>query len=121
MYSIGEFSKLTQLSIDTLRFYEKEGLLFPERDSANRRCYSDHDLEWTAFIQRLKGTGMPLKTIKTYSDLRRTGETTYQERLDLLEAHVKTLDSSIAHLLENREKLVKKIAFYQQQTRSTKG
>lgn len=43
-YSIGEFAKLTDLGIHTLRYYELEGLITPERNSANRRCYSDKDL-----------------------------------------------------------------------------
>lgn len=38
-YSIGEFSKLTGLGIHTLRYYEHEGLIAPERNSGNRRCF----------------------------------------------------------------------------------
>ena len=50
-YSIGEFSKLTGLGIHTLRYYEQEGLIAPERNSSNRRCYSDKDLTWIEFIK----------------------------------------------------------------------
>ena len=66
-YSIGEFSKLTNLGIHTLRYYEHEGLIMPERNASNRRCYSDKDLTWIEFIKRLKDTGMPIKEIKHYS------------------------------------------------------
>ena len=69
-YSIGEFSKLTGLGIHTLRYYEQEGLIAPERNSGNRRCYSDKNLTWIAFIKRLKDTGMPIKEIKHYAELR---------------------------------------------------
>lgn len=68
-YSIGDFSKLTGLGIHTLRYYEHEGLIAPERNSGNRRCYSDKDLAWTYFIKRLKDTGMPIKEIKHYAKL----------------------------------------------------
>ncbi|MFC3931652.1 MerR family transcriptional regulator [Streptococcus dentapri] len=115
MYTIGEFSRLTELSIHTLRFYEKEELLEPRRDRINRRSYSEQDLAWVAFIKRLKNTGMSLKNIKIYSDLRKKGETTYRERLELLEEHTKNLDNKIASLLKNKENLAQKIAFYQEQ------
>ena len=69
-YSIGEFSKLTGLGIHTLRYYEQEGLIAPERNSGNRRCYYDKDLTWIEFIKRLKDTGMSIKEIKYYAELR---------------------------------------------------
>lgn len=43
-YSIGDFSKLTGLGIHTLRYYEQECLITPERNSSNRRRYSDKDI-----------------------------------------------------------------------------
>ncbi len=45
-YLIGEFAKITGFSIHTLRYYEKEHLIMPARNSSNRRCYSDKDIEW---------------------------------------------------------------------------
>ncbi|MGT2925440.1 MerR family transcriptional regulator [Streptococcus caviae] len=114
-YSIGEMSALTNLSIHTLRYYEKEGLLFPKRNDGNRRYYDENDYRWIQFIQRLKKVGMPIKDIKTYSDLRLQGDTTYYERLVLLESHLKLLDGNISELLENREKLIEKIAYYKEE------
>ncbi|MEZ3469440.1 MAG: MerR family transcriptional regulator, partial [Schaedlerella sp.] len=81
-YSIGEFSKLTGLGIHTLRYYEQEGLIAPERNSGNRRCYSDKDLTWIAFIKRLKDTGMPIKEIKHYAELRAAGDPTLSDRME---------------------------------------
>ena len=66
-YSIGEFSKLTGLGIHTLRYYEHENLIIPDRNSSNRRRYSDRDIAWIDFIKRLKDTGMPIKEIKRYA------------------------------------------------------
>ena len=69
-YSIGDFSKLTNLGVHTLRYYEHEHLITPKRDSSNRRCYTDKDLAWINFIKRLKNTGMSIKEIQHYAELR---------------------------------------------------
>lgn len=111
-YPIGEFSKLTGLGIHTLRYYEHEGLLAPERNSSNRRCYSDKDLIWIAFIKRLKDTGMPIKEIKHYAGLRAEGNPTLSERMEMLMQHRQALDEQIAQLQEHKIKLNEKIEFY---------
>lgn len=71
-YSIGEFSRVTGLGIHTLRYYEHENLVSPSRNSSDRRRYSEKDIAWIAFIKRLKATGMPIKEIKKYVQLRAT-------------------------------------------------
>lgn len=86
----------------------------PQRDGSNRRYYNESDYQWLLFILRLKAVGMPIKEIKHYSDLREKGESTYLERLILLEHHLQVLDNNIADLLDNREKLIEKIHFYQE-------
>lgn len=88
---IGEFSERTGISAYTLRYYEKKGLIRVARDSAGRRDYSEEDVEWVRFIQRLKDTGMLLKDIRRYSDLRYQGEGTRQERMELLIRHRKSV------------------------------
>lgn len=111
-YSIGDFSKLTHLGIHTLRYYEKEGLITPGRNSANRRCYSDKDAEWIQFIKRLKDTGMPIKEIQRYARLRREGDATLEERLELLICHRKTLEAQMIQMQGHMVKLDEKIMFY---------
>ena len=111
-YSIGEFSKLTGLGIHTLRYYEQEGLIAPERNSGNRRCYYDKDLTWVEFIKRLKDTGMPIKEIKHYAELRAAGNPTLSERMEMLVQHRQALNEQIAMLQEHKIKLDKKIEFY---------
>lgn len=111
-YSIGKISELTGLSIHTLRYYEAEGLLKPKRDEGNRRYYDDGDYKWIEFLLRLKAVDMPIKEIKRYSELREQGDSTFQERLSLLESHLRLLDNEIESKLVNRRKLVEKIEFY---------
>ena len=114
-YSIGEFSRLTNLSIHTLRYYEQEGLITPKRDSGNRRCYSDKDLEWIEFIKRLKATNMPLQEIQQYAKLRLAGDATQNARMELLQTHRQQLNAQIKTLQEHLQKLDEKILFYQQE------
>lgn len=114
-YSIGEFSKLTNLGIHTLRYYEQEGLITPGRNSSNRRCYSDKDLAWIEFIKRLKDTGMPIKEIQHYAKLRAAGDPTLCERMEMLTAHREALNEQIRQLQEHMAKLDDKIDFYRQE------
>lgn len=57
---------------------------------------------------------MPLKEIKHYSDLRREGNSTLEERMELLNHHTHRLDKEIKQLLEHRKKLTQKIIYYQE-------
>lgn len=121
-YSIGEFSRLTNLGIHTLRYYEHENLITPKRNSSNRRCYSDKDLAWIEFIKRLKDTGMPIKEIQRYAKLRAEGDSTLNERMEMLTVHRESLNEQIKILQEHMAKLDDKIDFYRQEIeRTSKG
>ena len=118
-YSIGEFSRLTNLGIHTLRYYEHENLIMPKRSSSNRRCYSDKDLAWIEFIKRLKDTGMPIKEIQRYAELRAEGDLTLNERMEMLAVHRESLNEQIKALQEHMAKLDDKIDFYRQEIERT--
>lgn len=111
-YSISQFSALTGFSVHTLRFYEKAGILAPLRLENNHRSYSARDVEWITFITRLKKTGMPLKEIKYYADLRAQGDETAQARMLLLQEYNETLRQRIAVLNDSVQHLDKKISYY---------
>jgi DNA-binding transcriptional MerR regulator len=111
-YSIGEFSKITKLSIYTLRYYEQEQLIKPNRKSNGHRYYSDNDILWVEFIQRLKDTNMRIKDIQKYAKLRAIGESTLKVRMDLLIDHRAALQAQINSLNEHMEKLDDKIQYY---------
>ena len=118
-YSIGEFSRLTNLGIHTLRYYEHENLITPKRNSSNRRCYSDKDLAWIEFIKRLKDTGMPIKEIRYYAELRAKGDLTLNERMEMLIIHRESLNEQIKVLQEHMAKLDDKIDFYRHEIERT--
>lgn len=118
-YSIGEFSKLTGLGIHTLRYYEHENLIIPERNSSNRRRYSDKDIAWIDFIKRLKDTGMPIKEIQRYAALRAAGDSTLAKRMEMLIQHRQALGEQIEQLQEHMAKLDDKIDFYRLEIRKS--
>ncbi|KRE23284.1 MerR family transcriptional regulator [Paenibacillus sp. Soil522] len=111
-YSIGKFSNITGIGIHALRYYEKERLIIPNRKDNGRRCYSDNDMTWIQFIKRLKDTGMPIKEIQKYAELRAQGDSTMIERMEMLMAHKAALKNQIAQLKEHLDNLDNKIDFY---------
>lgn len=114
-YSSGQFAKLMGMSLDTLRYYEKERLIVPRRKKNNHRTYTDGDVSWMQFIKRLKETGMPIKEIRKYARLRSEGAATMDERMQMLARHRCALDEKIRQMKEHREKLDEKIAYYKEQ------
>jgi DNA-binding transcriptional MerR regulator len=117
--SIRQFAARTGLSADTLRYYEKIGLLrHVARDASGFRVYGQRDLEWIAFILRLKDTGMALDDIIRYADLRELGDATLEARQTLLEAHAAKLQERLERDREHLTALQAKIVLYSQQTPS---
>lgn len=111
--NIGEFSNRAGISPHTLRYYERIGLLRHIRRLANgHRDFSEKDLHWIAFVQRLRDTGMPLEQIHRYADLREAGDSTLVERQQLLEDHARKLRDSLAQQQRHLDNLEEKIAFY---------
>lgn len=118
--TIGEIAKETNLPESTLRYYEKKGLLKVARNSSGRREYEESDIAWIKFIRRLKETGMLLRDIQKYSDLRYCGKSTMPERLEILEAHRKYVLEQQLKWNEYLQNLDDKIAFYKQSIHNEK-
>ena len=110
--TIGALSKSAGISEYTLRYYEKKGLIRVERDSSGRRCYADSDIAWVEFLQRLKDTGMMLKDITKYADLRYEGNKTMPERLAMLRSHREYVLEQQARWAGYLQNLDDKINFY---------
>lgn len=110
---IGEFAERTGLSPDTLRYYEKVGLMpRPARDRAKRRDYSDDHLRWVEFLQVLRSTGMGVADMVRYVTLRADGAASVGERLDLLVAHRRRVSQERRRLAEVERLLDEKIALF---------
>ena len=112
-WSIQRAAAETGLSADTLRYYEKIGLLpgIARSESGHRR-FSEDDLGWIRFMQRLRATGMPLEQIQRYGELMRAGDHTSAERRQILEAHRQQIRREIGQLEDALELLDRKIAHY---------
>ncbi len=109
---IGEVARRTGLSIDTLRYYEKLGLIDPPWRQGGQRAYDENIIAWLKFIRLLKATGMPLADVETYASLRRKGDDTSAERRGMLERQRAAVLAKIAELQECVELLDYKIMNY---------
>lgn len=111
--NISEVAKATGLTTHTLRYYERIGLLTPvSRDSGGRRRFAARDLEWIAFLQRLRSLGMPIGEMCRYATLRRDGDSTLQERRLLLQNHLDRVRQEMAALEESARVIADKIVLY---------
>ncbi len=114
-YSIAQAAQRSGLSIDTLRYYERIGLVEPPaRDSGGRRCYSDEDLAWLDFLTRLRTTGMPIRMMREYAELRQAGIATASRRKQILVEHRRDVVERIAELRSSLDVLNYKIENYAQ-------
>ncbi len=110
-FTIQQVAKLTGLSIDTLRYYERIGLLEPiNRASSGHRRYSQRDIDWLGLLINLRETGMPLAQMLHFARLRRQGDATAAERLHLLEEHQRALEMQMQKLEQHMAALQRKIA-----------
>jgi DNA-binding transcriptional MerR regulator len=99
MMKIGEFSRKSGLSVHTIRYYEKIGLLKKKsKDSSGHGNYSERDMEWISFIVCLKSTEMSLDDILNYIGLIEKGESTASDRLAILKEQRIRLEEKIASL-----------------------
>ena len=111
--NISEVAKATGLTTHTLRYYERIGLLTPvSRDLAGRRRFAARDLEWIAFLQRLRTMGMPIGEMCQYAALRRDGDSTLQDRRILLQKHLDRVRLEMAALEESARVIADKITLY---------
>lgn len=96
--TIGQVSDRVGLSPDTLRWYERIGLLEAvPRDAAGQRRYRPLDLDRLELLIKMRATGMPLTEMHDYVALIHAGPASRRDRLTLLETHrQRTLDRMAA-------------------------
>jgi DNA-binding transcriptional MerR regulator len=112
-YSPKEVAEKTGFSLDTIRYYEKIGLLDSvARSSGGHRVFSDDDVAWLGILQCLRDTGMPIADMQRYAELARSGDGTIAERLRLLEDHDRAIEERIAQLRARQAHVRDKIEWY---------
>jgi DNA-binding transcriptional MerR regulator len=112
--SIAEAARRTGVSVHTLRYYERAGLVVTpvDRTAGGRRRYHQLDLDWIVVCTRLRATGMPIKTIRRYAQLVSAGPGNEQDRLALLEAQRAEVTARLAEIQENLKLIDHKIHVY---------
>lgn len=116
-YSPAEAAQKTGFSLDTLRYYERIGLLPPvSRTAGGRRRYGDTDLLWLLTLRCLRDTGMSVKQMRHFIDLAQGNDETLPERLALLEAQDQKIQEQIARLHAHQAQIRKKISIYRSKT-----
>lgn len=110
-YSISQAAERFGIEPHTLRFYEKEGIIHPERTKNGIRVYTDENMGQLEMAMCLKSTGMPLKDIRRYFDLVEEGDETLEERLRIFEEHRTHVLEGIEELKKHLEKIDHKINY----------
>lgn len=113
-YTIKEVSEMMNLSIPTLRYYDKMGLLPGlERKESGYRVFSDGDIEMLKIIDSFKKAGLQIKDMQNYLSLAFQGESTLAERYQLFLKQEKVLEEKIEELQQALEVTRKKISYYE--------
>jgi len=122
--TIQQAAAATGLSIHTLRYYEKIGLIDPVPRQSNRhRLYRQEDLRWIEFLLKLRATGMSIQQMLRYAELRRLGDQlgSVSERKTLLQQHAVALEAELLELQETLVMLRDKVALYAGMERQLKA
>ncbi|MBO2451689.1 MerR family transcriptional regulator [Actinomadura barringtoniae] len=112
--SIAEAAQRSGVSVHTLRYYERAGLVVTaiDRTSGGRRRYHSLDLNWIKVCTRLRATGMPIRDVRRYAELVAAGSGNEKERLALLEEHRAEVRAKLAEIQTSLELIDHKIDVY---------
>jgi len=111
-YTPAETAERSGFSIDTLRYYEREGILAPvARTASGHRTYTDDDLGRLGFLRCLRDTGMPIAQLRRYGEMA-LDEASLPERVALLEEHEAAVRASIEELHAQQARLREKLDWY---------
>ena len=113
-YSISEAAEFAGLSVDTLRYYDKEGLLpFLHRTSSGVRRFTSTDFEWLLVVDCLKKTGLSIQEIRQYAELCLQGDSTLGTRHELFLARREALLAQMRKMEEALYRVDFKCWYYQ--------
>ena len=112
MYKISEVSKMFNIPVSTLRYYDKEGLFPSLKRESGIRLFSNQDLEALRVIECLKRSGLEIKDIKLFMDWCKEGSSTYQNRYELIQNQKEKVIKEIEHLNKTLDMLKYKSWYY---------
>lgn len=112
---ITEVSEKFDIPQDTLRYYERIGLIpHVNRNKSGIRDYREEDCRWVEFIKCMRGAGLPIEVLIEYVGLFQQGDDTAEARKDLLIEQRKQLKARMEDMKKTLERLDYKIAVYEQ-------
>lgn len=112
-YSISEAARELNLTVYTLRYYDKEGLLpFTKRTDNGTRLFKETDIDALKIIECLKSTGMPIKEIKEFIDWCSDGDSTLQKRYDMFMERKASVEAQMEELKKTMELIEHKCWYY---------
>jgi DNA-binding transcriptional MerR regulator len=112
-YSISEVANELNLSVYTLRYYDKEGLMpFVKRTASGTRLFKESDIDALRIIECLKSTGMPIKEIKNFIDWCSDGDSTLQKRYSMFLERKATVEAQMEELKKTMEVIEHKCLYY---------
>jgi DNA-binding transcriptional MerR regulator len=111
---IAEVSEHSGLSTDTLRYYERVGLIPPvNRNGSGIRDYNDLDLRRVEFIKCMRSAGLPIEVLIDYMELVQRGDTTIEARKEILIEQRNLLAARIQEMQKTLELLNHKVQVYE--------
>ncbi len=113
--TITEVSKKYGLSADTLRYYERVGLI-PKvnRNKSGIRDYTERDCGWVEFIKCMRSAGLPIEALIEYVSLYQQGDETVEARKEILIEQLKNLMEKFNEIKSTLEHLDMKIEKYKE-------
>lgn len=113
-YTIRQVAEKMGVTVPTLRYYDKEGLLpFVDKKPNGTRVFKDEDFGGLAIITCMKNSRVPIKDIKKYMDLCTEGDSTLQERLEIFLERKEAVQKQIEELNKVLETINHKIWYYE--------
>ena len=119
--TIKEVSEKYDISQDTLRYYERVGLIpAVSRTSGGIRNYDDEALSWVENAICMRSAGVPIEALIEYVKLFQEGDSTIQARLELLQEQLTGLEEQKAHIEATMKCLNYKISCYEKAVKTGK-
>lgn len=112
-YTISEVAKELNLTVYTLRYYDKEGLMpFVEKKKNGTRVFKESDISALKIIECLKSTGMPIKEIKTFIDWCSDGDATLEQRYNMFLERKAKVEEQMEELQRTMDVILHKCSYY---------
>ncbi|OPA73627.1 MerR family transcriptional regulator [Paenibacillus selenitireducens] len=112
---IAEVSEKFNISQNTLRYYERIGLIpRVNRNKSGIRDYTEENCRWVEFIKCMRGAGLPIEALIEYVELFQQGDETLETRKEILIEQSQQLAARIEEMKKTLERLDSKIARYEQ-------